>query len=34
MPPEVKWSYQLQVEKDSEEGKLYNHYLKPKEWIK
>ena len=33
MPPEVKWSYQFQVEKDSEEGKLYNHYLKPKEWI-
>ena len=34
MPPEAKWSYQFQVEKDSEEGKLYNHYLKPKEWIK
>jgi len=34
MPPEVKWSYQLQVEEDSEEEKLYNHYLKPKEWIK
>ena len=34
MPPEVKWSYRLQVEKDSEEEKLYNHYLKPKEWIK
>jgi len=33
MPPEVKWPYQFQVEKDSEEGKLYNHYLKPKEWI-
>jgi len=33
MPPEVKWSYKLQVEKDSEEGKLYNHYLKPKEWV-
>ena len=33
MPPKVKWSYQLQVEKDSEEGKLYNHYLKPKEWV-
>ena len=33
MPPEVKWSYQLQVEKDSEEGKLYHHYLKPKEWV-
>lgn len=34
MPPEVKWSYRLEVEKDSEEEKLYNHYLKPKEWIK
>ena len=34
MPPEVKWSYQFQVEKDSEEEKLYHHYLKPKEWIK
>ena len=34
MPPKVKWSYQYQVEKDSEEEKLYNHYLKPKEWIK
>jgi len=33
MPPQVKWSYQFQVEKDSEEGKLCNHYLKPKEWI-
>ena len=33
MPPEVKWSYQFQVENGSEEGKLYNHYLKPKEWI-
>jgi len=33
MPPKVKWSYQFQVEKDSEEGKLYNHYLKPKEWV-
>ena len=33
MPPKVKWSYQFQVEKDSQEGKLYKHYLKPKEWI-
>jgi len=33
MPPEVKWSYQFQVEKDSQEEKLYNHYLKPKEWV-
>ena len=34
MPPEVRWSYQLKVEDDSEEGKLYNYYLKPQEWIK
>ena len=34
MPPEVRWSYQRQILEDSEEGKLYNHYLKPKEWIK
>ena len=34
MPPEVRWSYQFQVEEDSEEEKLYNHYLMPKEWIK
>ena len=34
MPPEVRWSYQFQVEKSSEEEKLYNHYLMPKEWIK
>jgi len=34
MPPEVKWSYQFQVEKDSQEEKLSNHYLKPKEWIR
>ena len=34
MPPEVRWSYQRQMLEDSEEGKLYNHYLKPKEWIK
>ena len=33
MPPEVKWSYQFQVEKNSEEERLYNHYLKPKEWV-
>ena len=34
MPPEVKWSYQFQVEKNSQEEKLSNHYLKPKEWIR
>ena len=34
MPPEVRWSYQRHMLEDSEEGKLYNHYLKPKEWIK
>jgi len=34
MPPEVRWSYQFQVKEDSEEEKLYNHYLMPKKWIK
>ena len=33
MPPEVRWSYQFEVESNSEEEKLYNYYLKPKEWV-
>ena len=33
MPPEVRWSYQLEVQEGSEEEKLYNYYLKPKEWV-
>ena len=33
MPPEVRWSYQPEIEKGSEEEKLLNYYLKPKEWV-
>jgi len=33
LPPEVRWSYQVEVEKGSEEERLYNHYLKHKEWL-
>jgi len=33
MPPEVRWSYQFEVEEGSEEERLYTHYLKPKEWV-
>jgi len=33
LPPEVRWSYQVEVEKGSEEERLYSHYLKHKEWL-
>jgi len=33
MPPEVRWSYQFEVEKGSKEEKLLNYYLKQKEWV-
>jgi len=33
MPPEVRWSYQFQTEEGSEEKKLINYYLKPREWV-
>jgi coproporphyrinogen III oxidase len=33
MPPEARWSYQYKVSKGSEEEKLLNYYLKPKEWV-
>lgn len=33
LPPEVRWSYQVEVEKGSEEERLYNHFLKHKEWL-
>jgi coproporphyrinogen III oxidase len=33
MPPEVRWSYQFEVEKGSEEEKLYSRYLQPREWV-
>ena len=33
MPPLVKWKYQYNIEKNSEEEKLYNNFLVPKKWV-
>ena len=33
MPPLVKWKYNWSPEAGSEEAKLYDYYLKPKDWI-
>ena len=33
MPPLVKWKYNWQPEAGSEEAKLYDYYLKPKDWV-
>jgi coproporphyrinogen III oxidase len=33
MPPLVKWKYNWQPEEGSDEALLYNHYLKPRDWI-
>lgn len=33
MPPLVKWKYDWSPEVGSEEEKLYQYYLKPKDWI-
>jgi coproporphyrinogen III oxidase len=32
MPPLVKWKYNWQPEAGTEEAKLYDYYLKPKNW--
>ena len=32
LPPEVHWRYDWQPEEGSEEDRLYQHYLKPKDW--
>ena len=32
MPPLVKWKYNWQPEKNSEEARLYNYFLKPRDW--
>ncbi|MCF6190712.1 MAG: oxygen-dependent coproporphyrinogen oxidase [Cocleimonas sp.] len=34
MPPLVKWKYNWQPEIGSEEARLYNHFLKPQDWIR
>jgi coproporphyrinogen III oxidase len=33
LPPEVKWSYDFNIEKGSDEEKLYTDYLQAREWI-
>ncbi|WXT99838.1 MAG: Oxygen-dependent coproporphyrinogen-III oxidase [Catillopecten margaritatus gill symbiont] len=33
LPPLVRWEYQYEPEADSPEQKLYDYYLKPKEWV-
>ena len=33
MPPLVKWKYNWQPVEGSEEAKLYNYYIKPKDWV-
>ena len=33
MPPLVKWKYKYEIDKDSDEEKLYNNFLVPKKWI-
>ncbi|MEH6625460.1 MAG: oxygen-dependent coproporphyrinogen oxidase [Motiliproteus sp.] len=33
MPPEVRWEYDWQPEPGSEEARLYNEFLKPRDWI-
>jgi len=33
MPPEARWQYNWQPEPDSAEAQLYEHYLKPQNWL-
>jgi len=33
LPPEVRWSYDWQVEPGSPEARLYEHYLQPQDWL-
>ncbi|MCU7916228.1 MAG: oxygen-dependent coproporphyrinogen oxidase [Candidatus Thiodiazotropha sp. (ex Gloverina cf. vestifex)] len=33
LPPMVRWQYNWQPEPDSEEARLYEHYLKPRAWV-
>jgi coproporphyrinogen III oxidase len=33
MPPEAHWDYNWQPEPESPEAKLYEHFLKPKDWL-
>jgi len=33
LPPNVNWVYQFNIESKSEEEKLMNYFLKPRDWI-
>ena len=33
LPPKVKWIYQFNISPNSEEEKLTNYYLKPRDWV-
>jgi len=33
LPPLVKWRYNWMPEKNSEEARLYEYYLKPRDWV-
>jgi len=33
LPPLVKWTYQYNIEPNSEEEKLTSYFLKPRNWI-
>ncbi|MBA5249591.1 MAG: oxygen-dependent coproporphyrinogen oxidase, partial [Gammaproteobacteria bacterium] len=33
LPPLVRWEYQYTPKTNSSEAKLYDHYLKPQEWV-
>ncbi len=34
MPPQVRWDYNWSPEPGTEEARLYNEFLKPREWIR
>lgn len=33
LPPEVRWGYDWKPEPGTEEAELYQHYLKPRDWL-
>jgi coproporphyrinogen III oxidase len=33
MPPVVQWWYNWQPKPGTPEAKLYDHYLKPRDWL-
>jgi coproporphyrinogen III oxidase len=33
LPPLVRWEYNYEIKKGSEEERLYERFLKPQKWI-